>query len=58
MGCHKVHAILSGGSYEFGYILNQTIFIQEAENPWQIRGVWNDLLAEAAKTHTSINFGS
>ncbi len=56
MGCHKVHAILSGGSYEFGYILNQTIFIQEGENPWQFRGVWNDLLAEAAKTHTSINF--
>lgn len=56
MGYHKVHANLSGGSYEFGYILNQTIFLQERDNPWQIRVSWNYLLEEAAKTRTSINF--
>ena len=56
MGYHKVHAKLSGGNYEFGYILNQTIFLQEAENPWQILVGWNYLIEEAAKTHTSINF--
>jgi hypothetical protein len=56
MGYHRVHAILSGGSYEFGYVVNQTIFLQESENPWQMRVSWDYLLAEAAKTQVSINF--
>ena len=56
MGYHKVHAILSGGSYEYGYILNQTIFLQERENPWQMNVSWDYLCTEAGKTNLSINY--
>jgi hypothetical protein len=56
MGYHKVHAILSGGNYEYGYIVNQTIFLQERENPWQMNVSWEFFLEEAAKTNVSINF--
>jgi hypothetical protein len=56
MGFHKVHAKLAGGGYEFGYIVNQTIFMKEGERPWQINVSWDYLLQEAAKTQLSIEF--
>lgn len=56
MGYHKVHAKLSGGSYEFGYILNQTIFLQERENPWQMNHGWDYFCTEAGKTSISIDY--
>ena len=54
MGYHKVHARLSGGNYEFGFILNQTIFLRERENPWQMNYDWDFSRAEAAKTSISV----
>jgi len=56
MGYHKVHAKLSAGRSEFGYILNQTIFLQERENPWQMNYGWEDFCGEAGKTTISIDF--
>jgi hypothetical protein len=56
MGYHKVHACFSGGNYEFGYVVNQTVFLLERENPWQMKISWEYLLEEAAKTHISINY--
>ena len=56
MGYHKVQAKLAGGSYEFGYVVNQTIFLQEGERPWQMNVSWEYLLEEAAKTQLSIEF--
>lgn len=55
MGYHKVHAIFSAGSHEVGYILNQTIYLQERENPWQMDYGWDFFWSEAGKTHISIN---
>lgn len=56
MGYHKVHANLSGGTYEYGYIVNQTVFLLERENPAQMSIGWEYMLEEAAKTQLSINF--
>ena len=56
MGYHKAHAKLSGGGYEFGYILNQTIFLLERENPWQMNISWDYFCAEAGKTNISIDY--
>lgn len=54
MGYHKVHAKLRGGVYEFGYVLNQTIFLREKENPWQMNVSWDYLIAEAEKNRLSV----
>lgn len=56
MGYHKVHANLGGGNYEFGYVLNQTIFLLERENPWQMNVSWDYICAEAAKTNLSLTY--
>lgn len=56
MGYHKVHACIDGRGYEFGYILNQTVFLREQENPWQMRFGWTFLLEEAAKSRQTITF--
>lgn len=56
MGYHKVHARLSGSSYEFGYVLNQTIFLLERENPWQMNVSWDYLCVEAGKTNVVVDF--
>ena len=56
MAYHKVHAKLSDGTHEFGFILNQTIFLREQENPWQMNYGWDYLLAEAAKTAVTIEY--
>jgi hypothetical protein len=56
MGFHKVHAKLRGGGYEFGYIVNQTIFLKEGEKPWQMNVSWDYLLQEAAKTQLFIDY--
>src|ERR1700719_1989208 len=56
MGYHKVHAKFAGGGYDFGYVVNQTIFLKEGEKPWEMKISWEYLLQEAAKTGLSIEY--
>src|SRR5947209_5829661 len=57
MGCHRVHAWVDGSTDEFGYILNQTIFLPDRENHALDELTWESLLQEAGKSpHTVSHF--
>jgi hypothetical protein len=56
MGYHRIHAKFAGGGYDFGFVVNQTIFLKEGEKPWEMKISWEYLLQEASKTQLSIEY--